>query len=294
MEPGTLFQPDLLRVQSEALAAGLPPASEDRVKTALVLIDFQIDFCHPTGSLFVPGAVEDLRRTIAFLRRKASEITSIHASLDSHVVFQIFHPSWWSGPDGRPPAPFTEILPEHVRSGRWKPLYDPAWSEEYVRKLAAGGRQTLIIWPYHTMVGAIGQALDPALHAAVLFHSMARRTQVNWLLKGTIPKTEHYSILEPEVKVATEPRGTLNTAFLERLAENDRVFVAGEAKSHCVLATLRSIVEYFHDRPDALRKFHLLTDCTSSVKHPTIDFESAANAELARFARLGLSLVTSG
>lgn len=283
---GTIYQPDLFRLAEEAERVSAPPANGDREKVALVLIDFQIDFCHPTGSLFVPGAVEDLRRTIDFICNNLARITSIHASLDSHVVYQIFHPSWWVGPDGKHPAPFTSIT-----AGEWKPLFEPKWSEEYVAKLAAGGRQTLIIWPYHTMIGSIGQALDPSLHEAVTFHSMARRTQVNWLIKGTIPKTEHYSILEPEVKVITEPRGTLNTDFLDVLALNDRVYLAGEAKSHCVLATIRSMVDYYP--PEQLRKIRLLTDCTSSVRHPTIDFEALADAELARYAERGLQLVRS-
>ena len=122
---------------------------------------------------------------------------------------------------------------------------------------------------------------------------MARCAQVNWLIKGTIPKTEHYSILEPEVKVSTEPRGTLNTAFLESVARNDAVYLAGEAKSHCVLATIRSIVNYFQARPEQIRKFRLLEDCTSSVKHPTIDFETMAAAELAKYETLGFRLVRS-
>ncbi|MBI2899528.1 MAG: cysteine hydrolase family protein [Planctomycetes bacterium] len=290
---GTLFQPDLLRIQREAEAAAIPPASGDRRRTALVLIDFQVDFCHPTGSLVVPGAIGDLRRAIEFICRNAAAISEIHASLDSHVVFQIFHPAWWAGPDGKHPAPFTPIPPEEVRSGRWRPLFDPEWSRKYVEALAAGGRQMLIIWPYHTMVGAVGQALDPALHEALLFHSMARREQVRWLIKGTIPKTEYYSILEPEVKIETEPRGTLNTAFLESVARNDAVYLAGEAKSHCVLATIRSIMEYFKERPESIRKFRLLEDCTSSVKHPTIDFEGTANAELARYEKLGFGRVRS-
>ncbi len=71
------------------------------------------------------------------------------------------------------------------------------------------------------------------------------------------------------------------------------MYVAGEAKSHCVLATLRTIVEYFAKRPDVTRKFRLLTDCTSSVRHPSIDFETAANAELERYRGLGLGLAKS-
>lgn len=285
---GTLYAPDLQRVAAEAAGTALVPAGRDLKKTALVLIDFQIDFCHPSGALAVPGAVDDLRRTIEFLYRHLDSVTTIYASLDSHFAFQIFHPSWWAGPDGAPPPPFTPITPDDVKQGRWKPLYDPKWSAEYVEKLASGGRQTLIIWPYHAMIGSVGNALDPSLHEALLFHSLARRTQVNWIVKGSLTRTEHYSIFEPEVKIPDQPMGTLNRAVLDGIASHDVVYVAGEAKSHCVLESLRSMVGYY--KAETLQRIHVLRNCTSSVAHPTIDFEAMARAELAKFEKEGLKL----
>jgi nicotinamidase-related amidase len=106
-----------------------------------------------------------------------------------------------------------------------------------------------------------------------------------------IPKTEYYSLLEPEVKVPEDPRGNLNQAFLSRLLSYDRVYVAGQAKSHCVLETLASIVRHVGDSPEMLGKLRLLEDGTSSVTHPEIDFEAMALEALGEYEAKGLRRV---
>ncbi len=61
---GTLFYPDLAAIAAEAAASGLPPAAQDAEDVHLVVIDMQVDFCHARGNLNVPGALDDIRRTI--------------------------------------------------------------------------------------------------------------------------------------------------------------------------------------------------------------------------------------
>jgi hypothetical protein len=53
------------------------------------------------------------------------------------------------------------------------------------------------------------------------------------------------------------------------------------------------VVRRYGDEPEVLGKFHLLTDCTSSVSHPEIDFEQLANETYASFEAKGLKLVRS-
>lgn len=259
------------------------------------MIDAQIDFIHPppVGSLCVPGAVADTVRTVDFIYKNAAEISSIVASLDSHLAFQIFYPTWWMNEKGEHPAPFTLIAPDDIARGTWRPVLDPTWSVDYVNKLATTAKKALCIWPYHTMVGSIGHALDPALFEAITYHAAARKSQPVFLSKGSIPQTEHYSVLEPEVKYSKHPQGGLNTGLLDTLAKNDLVYVAGQAKSHCVLESMRSMLNYFDREPDVIAKLRLLTDCTSSVVHPAIDFDAMAEAELRGFAAKGVKLVKS-
>ncbi len=290
---GQLFIPNTAQAVDAGVNANVSPASEDKVRIALLLVDVQVDFVHEDGALSVPGAVDDTRRTVEWIYRHVNQITTIAASLDSHIPLQIFFPTWWVDEDGNHPAPFTPISVQDVQSGKWRPLYEEAWSREYVERLEEQAKKLLMIWPYHTLIGTPGHALTPALYEAIAFHAAARRTQPQFLTKGTLPKTEHYSILEPEVKVEGNPMGVLNVEFLNMLKSHDVIYVAGQAKSHCVLETVASLVRHMGEGDGALSRIHLLTDCMSSVVHPEIDFEAIANETFARFAEHGVQLVTS-
>lgn len=290
---GTLFHPNVARVAAEAAAAGLLPAAADAQDVHLVLIDMQVDFCHPGGNLYVPGALDDLRRTIEFIYRNAECITHITCSLDSHLPSQIFAPAWWVDKDGRHPTPFTIITAKDVQQGAWRPRFDPEASLRYVTELEQHHKKQLCIWPYHVQIGSTGNALDPELWSAVFWHSLARQVVPHWLTKGDVPLTEHYSILQPEVPVLGHAGGSKNQGFLEILASADAVLIAGEAESHCVLETVEDLVEEFGDQPDILSKIYFLRDCTSAVQHPEIDFHALATARLAEFEALGVNFIDS-
>jgi len=154
-----------------------------------------------------------------------------------------------------------------------------------VGELERRAKKVLMIWPYHTMIGSTGHAITPALYEAITYHNEVRQSGVTHLVKGRIAKTEFYSLFEPEVKV-DEPDGTLNSAFLDQMASYDRIYVAGQAKSHCVLESIVSIANYDGYQPGILDKVYLLDDCTSSVAHPEIDFEAMANERLAEYPSL--------
>jgi len=253
----------------------------------------QIDFCHNHGSLNVPGALGDIQRLIEFIYKNAEKITNITCSLDSHLPHQIFHPGWWADENGNHPAPFTLITYDDIKNGKWRPLVAPVQSTNYVKELESKAKKQLTIWPYHVMIGSIGNALDQELWSAIIWHSLARRTQPTWLTKGSIPLTEHYSIIQPEVPVPSHPLGGKNKAFLDTLSDADIVLVAGEAESHCVLETVEDLVEDFGDKSNALQKVYFLRDCTSPVVHPDIDFHAIATKRFAEFEKQGVNLINS-
>ncbi len=278
----------------------VPPSSQDKVRIAAFGIDAQIGFCTPGASLFVPGAVEDTQRTLDWLYRNLDRITQLHFSLDTHRVFQIFHPAWWVDDEGKHPPPFTSITTREVREGRYKPVKHPAECLEYVKKLEATGKYVLTIWPYHTLLGGVSHALVPSLMEAAIFHSLVRSSQAHFETKGTHAMTENYSVLSPEVReLAGQSVGTFNAAFFRMLMEFDRIYVFGQAKSHCVLSTLRDMQEHIAQvDPKLLSKIYVLEDATSPVPAPALDplppaldFPRVAEQAFAELRAAGMNLV---
>lgn len=290
---GTLFYPNMPAVAEAAAAAQLPPAAADRQIVHLLIVDMQVDFCHPQGALYVPGAEGDIQRLIEFIFRHGQHLTSITCTLDSHLPFQIFHPPWWADEEGNHPAPLTLISAEDVDAGRWRPLVKPEWSQEYVHLLEAEAKKRLTIWPFHVLIGGPGNALDSELFQVIQWHALARKTQPAWLRKGRVPESEHYSAIQPEIPVPDHPQGEQHDSYLEMLREADVVFIAGEAQSHCVLETLEDIVSELSGEPEQLQKVYVLSDCTSAVVHPEIDFEAMALERFKAFAEAGVNFIES-
>jgi nicotinamidase-related amidase len=278
---------------------GILPAGRDGVRIAAFGIDAQIGFCTPGASLFVPGAVEDTRRAVEWIYRNLDRLTGLHFSLDTHRVFQIFHPGWWKGPDGRPPAPFTPITAEEVRAGRWTPISHPRECLEYCQRLESSGKYVLTIWPYHTLLGGVSHALAPGLMEASIFHAVARSRQTHFETKGTHAMTENYSVMSPEVtELGGQPVGGFNAPFFDLLMQYDRVYVFGQAKSHCVLSTLRDVeARILSTDPNLARKIWILEDATSPVPAPPIDplppsldFPRIAETAFRELAAAGMNL----
>jgi len=276
------------------LSAGLRPAREDAETLALVLVDYQHDFVAPTGALAVPGAQGDVARLLAWFYRNSGSVTRIYLSLDTHLPIHIFYSAWWISPaTGKHPQPFTTITADEVERGVWAPTMQPEWSREYLRQLARQARKDLMIWPPHTMEGTLGHMLTPALSEAVAWHSIARQAQPSYVSKGRTARSEFYGAFGAEVPDPDDATSSLNTTLLDEVMSHDRVYLAGEAKSHCVLETARQLVAHCGGDPDALGRLHLLTDCVSSVAHPTINFDALADAEFAAMQRRGVRLVSS-
>src|SRR5512135_193200 len=93
------------------------------MKTLLLIIDMQNDFCRPNGSLFVKGADEDIVRVGRFVHRYKDRIDHIIMTQDSHHVIDISHPSFWEDRNGNTPAPFTGISADSVSRGIWIPRF---------------------------------------------------------------------------------------------------------------------------------------------------------------------------
>ncbi|MBI5592169.1 MAG: hypothetical protein HY881_17020 [Deltaproteobacteria bacterium] len=258
------------------------------MKACLLIVDPQKDFCDANGSLFVPGADEDVIRLGAMIDRVGSKLDSIKVTLDSHHRLHIANPIFWRNASGGKPAPFTIITNEDVRNGVWMP-FDPSLNArvlDYTEQLDRNGRYQLCIWPEHCLIGTWGHTVaDPVSQALLRWEE--RPAAVNWVTKGSNLYTEHYSVVQADVPDPADPLTHLNTVLLNDLQSYDVIGFTGEALSHCVANTGRDIVANF--AAQYIRKIHLITDCSSSVP----GFKHIADDFLADMKALGMQLCTS-
>lgn len=258
--------------------------------TALLIIDPQNDFVDPeTGTLYVPGAEEDMKRLAAMIDRLRGEIDEIHVTLDSHHPIHIAHPVFWRDRDGNPPEPFTTISLEDVERGAWtaaRPELEQR-ARDYVRALEANERYQLTIWPPHCLIGTPGHAVYPVLFEALEAWERERFVGVDYVMKGSNLYTEHYSAIRADVPDPDDPSTELNRKLVDALERADRVLVAGEALTHCVASTVRDIAETFD--PNHVSKLVLLADATSGIP----GFESHGECFLEDLRQLGMQTVTT-
>lgn len=230
----------------------------------LLIIDPQNDFCDPNGSLFVPGANDDMSRVSAMIQRMGKHLFDIHVTLDSHHYVDIAHPVFWVDASGKHPDPFTIISDADVESGAWKatnPQFQ-ARALEYVKSLKSNSRYLLCIWPPHCLIGSHGYAVYPQLFESLLQWE-TNFAMIDYVTKGSNFWTEHYSAVQADVPDPQDPGTMLNTRLIETLEEAEYILITGEALSHCVANTITDIANNFG--ADSIKKFILLEDASSNV-----------------------------
>lgn len=297
-----------------AIQHALQPVAANSTKTWLMLIDVQNTFCIPDFELYVGGrsghgAVDDNVRLCEFIYRHLGDITQITATMDTHMVMQVFHAIFFVNKDGNHPAPYTDIHASELRDGKW--MFNPALVSQfgiaaeygqqmmihYAEELEKKGKYALTIWPYHAMLGGIGHALVSSVEEAIFFHTIARISQPELEIKGDKPFTENYSAIGPEVLTGPmgETLGTHNQKFIEQLQQVDRLIIAGQAKSHCVAWTVSDLLEDIALLDlELAKKVYLLEDCSSPVVAPgVVDHTDTADAAYERFAKAGMNVVKS-
>lgn len=257
----------------------------DLYRNALLLIDAQNDFCEYGGSLYVKGAGEDMDRLSEWLTKNGARIDRVFYSMDSHGPRAIFHPVWFEGADGAQPEPMTQIAAADVESGKWKPRFHPEHTLHYLQELERNSPYKHTIWPEHCIVGSMAHLLDMNVADALWNWSGEYQRAATPVVKGLNPLTEHYGIFRAEVPLDDAPETQLNRRLLDELDQYDRVFVAGEAASHCVAASLMQIVEH---APELAPKLEVLTDCSSSIA----GFEASADNARTRVREAGGRLST--
>lgn len=290
--------------------------SQDTCRICIMPIDMQITFCMPEGELFVGGrsgrgAVDDCIRLAEFGYRNLDVITEWAPTLDTHFIFQIFHPLFWVNDKGEHPIKnVTQISYDDVKNGVWK--VNPAvaktiangdynWLRQYalhyVETLTKGGRYVLQIWTYHAILGGVGHALMPIIDEMTFFHGAARGVERAFQIKGGNPLTENYSVFKPEVLTAHTGMALAqkNASFIQKLMNNDIIVICGEAGDYCVPWSIDDfLTEIQAVDPKLAGKIYLLEDCISPVVIPNF-YDGTDNmiAALERFKKAGMHVVKS-
>lgn len=264
-------------------------------KIHLLVIDPQKDFCDPAGSLFVPGAAEDIQRLAAMVNRIGDKLSDIHCTLDSHHLVDIAHPIWWKDRDGKNPDPFTIITHANVKDGVWTTSIPSFFkrSLEYVQKLEDNGRYPLCIWPPHCLIGSEGAMVVPELFDAFRNWEQRYFGMVDYVTKGSNPFTEHYSGVQADVPDPTDTSTMLNTKLIQTLEDATIILITGEAGSHCVANTVQDIADNFGSE-DYVKKFVLLEDTVSPVPAtPDVDFPQIQQDFIDNMKARGMRVSTS-
>jgi nicotinamidase-related amidase len=255
------------------------------MKTQLLIIDPQVDFCDLTGALFVKGADEDSKRLASMITRSLDMIEDMRVTLDSHQPVHIAHPICWVDKNGNHPNPFTIIGVSDVegKDPAWK-AFNPAWQNrqvEYVKALATGGRYILCIWPVHCLISTPGATVTAPIGEA-LRAWQNQFAMIDFVTKGSNPFTEHYSVVRADVVDPNDPTTDINMSFIRRLQEADQILIAGQALSHCVANSVTDIATEFGD--DHVKKLVLLEDACS----PVPGFENLADGFLTTMIANGM------
>lgn len=279
-------------------------------RSVLLLIDPQNDFCDlpatasGTPALPVAGADADMRRVADLIERGGAGLDDIVITLDSHHRVDIAHPTFWRTGDGGAVAPFTAITAAQVRAGVFVPAAAVQGREgggpadatvlprvlAYLDALEAQGRYSLMVWPVHCEIGSWGHNVHSAVRTAYNQWEDRRLRQVLKVTKGDNPWTEHYSALQAEVPDADDAATWLNRSLLARLDVFDTIWIAGEASSHCVKATVEHLADHLPSLLPSghLEKLVLLTDGMS----PVGGFEAQAADFIARMRQRGARTAT--
>ncbi len=231
-------------------------------KNAFLIIDAQFDFCNPKGALYVAGADKDTERLADIITKQGDKIDYICATLDTHHINDIAHPSFWQDANGNFPPPFTPITYEDIENGTWIPRFAPEIAKNYVQELENQGQFTHFIWTEHCIIGSKGASIEDVLLQALKNWARNYGKMYHTLQKGIYPYSEHFGIFKAQIPVENQPDTQLNQAFIQILSMYENVYLCGQAKSHCVATSLKQAMDF---APILAQKIIVLEDCMSDV-----------------------------
>lgn len=283
--------------------------SLDTIKALLSMLPGQLgQALLSPGELYIDGAEEDCERAAIFLRWLGRRATEVTLSIDTHDKMHIAHPMHWEYQGGEHPKPFSTLsgrVPlQHVSSGTPNDgdsfkrddrsllttsvpeMYEG--SQSHVSEQEPWGRLT--VWPEHCLTGSFETMIWPSILDAVHRWQTLVKKPVTWIRKGQTLQSEQFGIF----RLAGASKFTVRGArILGRMAKADRIYVMGQARSHCVGESLSQMQDYFQAtfgvRNKLMSKVYLVGDCTRDV--PSFEEESAAR--IRNLVNHGMKIVTT-
>jgi len=255
------------------------------------------------------GAVEDNQRLCEFIYRNLGILTEITLTMDTHRAMQIFHPIFLVDDSGNHPAPMTLVTYEDVQSGRWRfnpeiagslgitPEYGQEHLLHYTKELKELHKYDLTIWPYHAMFGGIGHAVVSAVEEAIFFHTIARNSQVDLIIKGQMVLTK--AIRQSGRKSWMTLKANRSPKRIKNSFRNWLILMllSWRVKPKAIVSPGLWTICWEHSAPMMRKlagKIYLLEDCTSPVVVPgVVDYTAVADADYQRFAEVGMHIVRS-
>jgi nicotinamidase-related amidase len=270
------------------------------MKVDLLTIDAQVDFCDPSGSLYVPGADEDMIRLAELIKTEGHRFNDLHFTMDQHHRRDVGHPLFWQDSEGNRPEVVKNGLPnpivitvEDIENGIWIPelAFLLPRMKEYVRTLRDNGRYALTVWPEHCIIGTLGACfVDPINEAIDHWERTQPGAIADIVTKGSNWTTEHYSAVKADVPDPDDPTTDLDIredGLVKTLEMCDWVVIAGEARNFCVANTILDIADFFGD--EQAKKLVFLEDCMSDVP----GFDDKTEAFLNKMSNIGARFVKS-
>ena len=155
---------------------------------------------------------------------------------------------------------------------------------DYLRRLIEQGEYKHTIWPEHCLYGSEGAAITPVLMEALT--CWAREGKYYEVVeKGLNPSTEFFGAFRANIPLAGAVDTEFNVKLKDELEMYDVIWLAGEAKSHCVANTLKQMFDY----PEIIRRLVILEDCMSNIS----GCEDLAISIYEKAACMGARFVTS-
>ena len=208
------------------------------MRNGILIIDPQNDFVHPSGSLFIEGALEAIAAITRYIDLERPNLCSAWITQDSHYHDHIGHPEYWkiNSDYVNKFGVFKEIKCKDVETGKILPVIDTRLGHtiKYLESLEKKGN-THRIWPLHCIYGSWGWAIPSELIGTLCCKDLKYRLHQKGLYWGA----EKYSAFEYADSCRTE---ATDMKLLEELGKLDEIVVTGFAKNYCVAETLRSMV----------------------------------------------------